>query len=99
MDHSAFDAYALLVEADGKRVYYSGDFRGHGRKAALFEGMVRNPPGNIDVLLMEGTTIGRTGSEEGFATEDDLENEFLRAFRQTRGFISSGPRRRTSTAW
>lgn len=85
MDHSAFDAYALLVEADGKRVYYSGDFRGHGRKAALFEGMVRNPPGNIDVLLMEGTTIGRTGPEEGFATEDDLENEFLRAFEQTRG--------------
>lgn len=85
VDHSAFDAYALLVEADGKRVCYSGDFRGHGRKAALFEGMVRNPPGNIDVLLMEGTTIGRTGSEEGFATEGDLENEFLRAFRQTRG--------------
>lgn len=85
VDHSAFDAYALLVEADGRRVYYSGDFRGHGRKAALFEGMVRNPPGKIDVLLMEGTTIGRTGSEEGFATEDDLENEFLRAFRQTRG--------------
>ena len=85
VDHSAFDAYALLVEADGKRVYYSGDFRGHGRKAALFEGMVRKPPGNIDVLLMEGTTIGRTGSEEGFATEDDLENEFRHAFRQTRG--------------
>ena len=85
VDHSAFDAYALLVEADGKRVCYSGDFRGHGRKAALFESMVRNPPGNIDILLMEGTTIGRTGSEEGFATEDDLENEFLRAFEQTRG--------------
>lgn len=85
VDHSAFDAYALLVEADGKRVYYSGDFRGHGRKAALFEGMVRKPPGNIDVLLMEGTTIGRTGSEEGFATEADLENEFRDAFRQTRG--------------
>ena len=32
VDHSAFDAYALLVEADGKRVYYSGDFRAHGRK-------------------------------------------------------------------
>ena len=85
VDHSAFDAYALLVEADGKRVYYSGDFRGHGRKAALFESMVRNPPGNIDILLMEGTTIGRTGSEEGFATEDEIENKFLRAFEQTRG--------------
>ena len=35
VDHSAFDAYALLVEADGKRVFYSGDFRGHGRKRKL----------------------------------------------------------------
>ena len=43
VDHSAFDAYALLVEADGKRVFYSGDFRAHGRKKALFEAMVRRP--------------------------------------------------------
>ncbi len=33
VDHSAFDAYALLVESDGRRVFYSGDFRAHGRKA------------------------------------------------------------------
>ena len=32
VDHSAYDAYALLVEADGQRLFYSGDFRGHGRK-------------------------------------------------------------------
>ena len=38
VDHSAFDAYALLVEADGKRVFYSGDFRGHGRKGKLVFG-------------------------------------------------------------
>ena len=85
VDHSAFDAYALLVEADGKRVFYSGDFRGHGRKGKLFERMVEHPPGDIDVLLMEGTTIGRTGTDEGFATEGDLEREFVRAFRETRG--------------
>jgi ribonuclease J len=30
VDHSAFDAYAVLVEADGKRLFYSGDFRAHG---------------------------------------------------------------------
>ena len=30
MDHSAFDAYAFLIEADGKSIFYSGDFRGHG---------------------------------------------------------------------
>ena len=84
-DHSAFDAYALLIEADGKRVFYSGDFRAHGRKRKLFEAMIAHPPEGIDVLLMEGTTIGRTGTDEGFATEADLEREFVRTFRQTHG--------------
>ena len=85
VDHSAFDAYSLLVEADGKRVFYSGDFRGHGRKGKLFEAMVKRPPGDLDVLLMEGTTIGRTGTDEGFATEDDLEREFAQSFKETKG--------------
>jgi len=85
VDHSAFDAYSLLVEAEGKRVFYSGDFRAHGRKARLFEAMIERPPKDIDVLLMEGTTIGRTGTDEGFPTEGDLEDEFVRAFRQTEG--------------
>lgn len=85
VDHSAFDAYALLVEAEGKRVFYSGDFRAHGRKGALFERLLRSPPPNIDVLLMEGTTLGRSGTQEGFATESDLEERFVEAFRQTEG--------------
>ncbi len=85
VDHSAFDSYAFLVEADGKRVFYSGDFRGHGRKKALFELMIERPPKDIDVLLMEGTTIGRMGSDEGFATEAELEKEFIQTFRETKG--------------
>ena len=97
VDHSAFDAYALLVEADGKRVFYSGDFRAHGRKKALFEAMVNRPPGNLDVLLMEGTTIGRAGTSEGFATETDLEREFVQTFRETAGILltDGGPTMRT----
>jgi len=31
VDHSAPDALAFLVEADGKRLMYSGDLRAHGR--------------------------------------------------------------------
>ena len=85
VDHSAFDAYALMVEADGKRVYYSGDFRAHGRKAKLFEAMIARPPKNIDVLLMEGTTIGREGAGERFPSETDLEGRFVEAFRGTQG--------------
>jgi ribonuclease J len=36
MDHSAFDAYAFLVKAEGGTLFYSGDFRTHGRKAKAF---------------------------------------------------------------
>lgn len=30
MDHSAYDAYAVLIEADGRRLFYTGDLRGQG---------------------------------------------------------------------
>ena len=36
-DHSAFDAYSMLVEADGRRLFYSADLQAHGRKAGIFE--------------------------------------------------------------
>lgn len=85
VDHSAYDAYALLVEGDGRQLFYSGDFRGHGRKSGLFEKLVRDAPKDVDVLLMEGSTISRDQSDEGFPTESDLETEFTEAFRQTQG--------------
>ena len=85
VDHSAFDAHALLVEADGRRVFYSGDFRAHGRKAGLVERIIDKPPKDIDVLMMEGTTIGRAGGADGAETETDLERKFAEAFESTRG--------------
>jgi len=59
IDHSAHDSYCLLVEAEGKRLLYSGDLRAHGRKAELFQRLVNDPPSNVDVLICEGTQIGR----------------------------------------
>lgn len=78
MDHSAYDAYSLLVEADGKRLFYTGDFRGHGRKAKAFERFIAGPPANIDVMLMEGTTIGR---DEPPSTEQDVEEQTVSLMR------------------
>lgn len=72
MDHSPFGAHAFLVEAGGKRVFYTGDFRGHGRKAKIFERFLATAPAGVDVLLMEGTTIGRS---EPPKTEADVEAE------------------------
>jgi ribonuclease J len=71
-DHSGFDAYSLLVEADGKRVFYSGDLRAHGRKARLVEKLLNHPPPAIDVLLLEGTTLSRSAD---FAAEPETERK------------------------
>ena len=47
IDHSGFDSYSLMIEADNKRLFYSGDFRIHGRKAILTEKLIAGPPKNI----------------------------------------------------
>lgn len=87
VDHSAYDAYALLIEAGGKRLFYSGDFRGHGRKGELFERLLQHPPGEIDVLLMEGTTLSRLDEPYAFPSEHDLENELLGHLQVTEGLV------------
>ena len=83
-DHSAFDAHMLLIEVEGKRVFYSGDFRVHGRKATLVERLMARPPPSIDVLLMEGTNLG---SDKPCVAESDLEADFVALFRETRGRV------------
>jgi len=75
VDHSAFDALAFLIEADGERLFYSGDFRGHGRKSVLFKQMVENPPKDIDCLLMEGSMLGR--SKQLYNNEEEIENRIV----------------------
>lgn len=83
VDHSAYDAYAVLVEADGKRLFYTGDLRAHGRKANLMEKLIADPPRNVDILLMEGTCIGR--EDQAFPKEDDLVPRFVDIFKKTPG--------------
>jgi len=83
VDHSAYDAYAVLVEADGNRLFYTGDLRAHGRKSSLFEKLIANPPKSVDILLMEGTCIGR--EDKTFPTEDDLIPQLVDIFKGTAG--------------
>ena len=83
-DHSAFDAHMLLIEVEGRRILYSGDFRTHGRKSKLVERMMASPPADIDVLLMEGTNLG---SDKPCMTETDLEADYVELFRATKGRV------------
>ena len=85
MDHSAFDSYALLIEAEGRRLFYSGDFRAHGRTPWRFDRLVEHPPKGVNKLLMEGSSLGRLGMDEQFQTEAELEEEMLKAIAGTKG--------------
>jgi ribonuclease J len=89
MDHSAFDAYALLVEVDGCRFFYTGDIRGHGRKGSLFEKLIHDPPRPIDVLLCEGTHVRRVDNhyEEPPRSEKDVELSLSQRMQNTSGAV------------
>lgn len=83
-DHSAFDAYMLLIEGAGKRMLYTGDYRRHGRKASLVDAMMANPPEDIDVLLTEGTNLG---ADKPVKSEAALEDDFVDLIDRTAGRV------------
>jgi ribonuclease J len=88
-DHSAFDAYSILVEAGGRRLFYSGDIRGHGRKASLFDRLVAWPPLDVHALLLEGTHIGSSDDSGAVVTkESDVEMAMAATFRSTAGLAA-----------
>lgn len=79
VDHSAFDAVAFLIEDDDKKLFYTGDFRSHGRKGILFERLVSNPIRDVDCLVIEGTMLGRPGGI--YSSETDVENKIYEILR------------------
>ena len=74
VSHSAADAHMLLVECDRKRVLHTGDFRDHG-----FTGKGLTPTlariGQVDALIIEGTTLSRDGSAS--KSEYQIQQEML----------------------
>ncbi len=78
VDHAAPDSRALLVEADGRRLLYTGDLRAHGRTGFRFENLLadRRVRG-VDWLLCEGTTLGTSGGSHGLRSEADVEERLV----------------------
>lgn len=70
VDHSAFDAYMLLIESEGKRILHTGDFRMHGARGGKMSDVFKKYAHNIDVLIIEGTMLSRP--DEDVITEHEL---------------------------
>lgn len=86
VEHSAFDAFALLIEAEGRRLFYTGDLRAHGNDREPFEALLRDPPPGVHVLMMEGTQIGEEREGDG-PGEEDLRGALARRFREHPGLV------------
>ena len=72
-DHSAFESFMFLVEACGKTILYSADFRATGRPD--FESLLDSLP-SVDALICEGTNLDW---DEDYCEPDEQELENLAA--------------------
>ena len=91
VDHSSPEAFAFLIEADNKKIFYSGDFRSTGRKKVLYDKLIARPPKNIDLLLLEGTMVGRSNNK--FPDEDSIEDAIFEIIKNQKNLsfvLSSG---------
>ncbi len=70
VDHSAYDAYMFLIEAEGKRVLHTGDFRTHGFRGKGVVKVLEKLVKHVDLVICEGTTLNRTASKP--ITENEI---------------------------
>lgn len=84
IDHSACDSYMFLIEADGKRMLYTGDFRLHGVRSHAMDKILDYRIGKVDAVVTEGTTISRT--DRTVVTEWDLQKR-VKAYLQQYKYV------------
>lgn len=85
VDHSAFDAYAFKIVADGVSVYHTGDFRMHGFRSGKTSKMLQKYVGEVDYVVCEGTNISRP--EGASKKEYMLQKDFETLFKENKGCI------------
>ncbi len=80
VDHSSPGAVGYLVEHAGKRIFYTGDLRFHGRKSGMHERILKDLRSNLDLLITEGTNVGR--EQSGLGSEKEVENRAVELSRE-----------------
>ena len=85
VDHSAYDAYMYLVEADGTNILHTGDFRDHGHRGyvkkrgvakdvmrEVIRKYVKKNGRQVDVLIIEGTMMNAGTGKKPFSEKELL---------------------------
>lgn len=85
IDHSAFDAYAFKIVADGVSIFHSGDFRTHGFRGKKLPEVIKKFVGKVNHAVCEGTNIRRPDATS--LPEFELQRQFEAKFREHKGNI------------
>ncbi|MCM1311050.1 MAG: hypothetical protein NC301_08530, partial [Bacteroides sp.] len=75
--HSAYGSIMLLIEADGKRVLHTGDFKRSGIGTNFMEQIKKL--GDVDIVITEGTMLNR---QQTLESESELCNELVEVMRK-----------------
>lgn len=85
VDHSAFDAYAFKIVADGVSAYHTGDFRLHGFRSGKTAEMLQEYVGEVDYVVCEGTNVSRPKAAS--KAEYRLQKDFETLFKDNNGCV------------
>lgn len=86
VDHSAYDAYMFLVEADGTNILHTGDYRDHGHRGHVIKDgvdhniiidvinhyILKHGKRKVDILITEGTMMGERANDDRFSEKELL---------------------------
>lgn len=81
VDDALFDGFLLLIESDGKKALYTGDYRANGRKR--FEEMLAGLPEKVDALICERGVIAK--EDVSLVTERDVEEKAAKLIESKKG--------------
>ena len=85
VDHSAFDAYAFKIEADGVSAFHTGDFRTHGFRSSKLPDVINKFVGEVDYVVCEATNVARPNAAS--KSEHDLQMEYQNRFAKNKGNV------------
>lgn len=80
IDHSAFDAYAFKIKADGVTAFHTGDFRTHGFRSKTLPDVIKKFIGEVDCVVCEATNVSRPDATS--LSEPALQREYKKLFRE-----------------
>jgi len=103
VSHSAYDSYMFLIEAEGKLILHTGDFRDHGYLGKGLLPTIKKrilTQGNIDFLITEGTMLSRPGEKVRHEGELQIElSGLMQQYKNVFVLCSSTDMERLSTIY